>query len=46
MLLAVGRRLRDGMSPDWIDWADMVSEELALDEANLDELAADARSAA
>lgn len=46
MLLAVGRRLRDGMSPDWIDWADMVSAELALDEANLDELAADARSAA
>lgn len=45
MLLAVGRRLRDGMSPDWIDWADMVSAELALDEANLDELAADARSA-
>ena len=46
MLLAVGRRLRDGMSPDWIDWADMVSEELALDEASLDELAADFRSAA
>lgn len=45
MLLAAGRRLRDGVSPDWIDWAEMVEEELALDEAALDELAADAGSA-
>lgn len=44
MLLAVGRRLRDGMSPDWIDWVEMVTEELALNETALDELAADAGS--
>lgn len=42
MLLAVGRRLRDGVSPDWIDWAEMVEEELALDESALEDLAADA----
>ncbi|MDD2990845.1 MAG: HDOD domain-containing protein [Zoogloea sp.] len=41
MLLAAGRRLRDGMSPDWIDWAEMVEHELALDDAALNELAAD-----
>ena len=39
MLLAVGRRLRDGVSPDWIDWAEMVEAELSLNEAELEELA-------
>ena len=45
MLLAVGRRLRDGVSPDWIDWAEMVEDEMALNEAALDELAADSGAA-
>lgn len=42
MLLAVGRRLRDGVSPDWIDWAEMVEAELSLNEAALEELASTA----
>lgn len=42
-LLAAGRRVRDGISPDWVDWADDVAEEFGLGEADLDELAADAR---
>ena len=39
ILLAVGRRLRDGVSPDWVDWAEMVEAELSLNEAELEELA-------
>lgn len=38
LLLAAGRRARDGMSPDWIDWADAADAELGLDEAALDAL--------
>ncbi len=42
LLLAVGRRLRDGTTPDWVDWEEPVETELGLTAADLDELAADA----
>ena len=45
MLLAAGRRLRDGVSPDWIDWAELVEAELALDESTLEGLATEAAAA-
>lgn len=38
ILLATGRRLRDGVSPDWIDWTELAESELGLDEASLAEL--------
>lgn len=37
-LLAAGRRLRDGLSPDWIDWAELAGSTLGLDETALTEL--------
>lgn len=36
LLLAAGRRLRDGPSPDWTDWAAPVLDELGLDEDALE----------
>lgn len=42
MLLAVGRRLRDGVSPDWIDWEEMVAAELGLDGDALEKLSQEA----
>lgn len=44
LLLAAGRRLRDGASPDWTDWAEPVEAELGLTEAALDQISADERS--
>ncbi|MDY0034661.1 MAG: HDOD domain-containing protein [Zoogloea oleivorans] len=41
LLLATGRRLRDGLSPDWTDWAEPVEAELGLTEAALDQISAD-----
>jgi HD-like signal output (HDOD) protein len=41
LILAVGRRLRDGPSPDWTDWADPVEEEFGVDEIGLDRLFTD-----
>lgn len=41
LMLAIGRRLRDGSSPDWIDWADPVREEFGVDEGELDRLSAE-----
>lgn len=38
LMLAIGRRLRDGPSPDWIDWAPPVEEELGVDEIALERL--------
>ena len=43
LLLAAGRRLRDGASPDWTDWAEPVEAELGLTEAALDQISADER---
>ena len=43
LLLAAGRRVRDGVSPDWVDWADDVAATLGLTETDLDALAGDAR---
>lgn len=40
LLLATGRRLRDGISPDWTDWAIPVQAEFGIDETQLDEFAA------
>ncbi len=42
LLLAVGRRLRDGTTPDWVEWEEPVETELGLTAADLDELEADA----
>ena len=39
LLLAAGRRLRDGVSADWADWEEDVAAELGLRVAALDELA-------
>lgn len=41
LMLAVGRRLRDGPSPDWTDWAEPVEEEFGVDEIGLDRLLAE-----
>lgn len=38
LMLAIGRRLRDGASPDWIDWAAPVEAELGVGEIDLDRL--------
>lgn len=38
LLLAIGRRLRDGPSPDWTDWAAPVQEAFGVDEDELDRL--------
>lgn len=38
LMLAVGRRLRDGPSPDWTDWAELALEEFGTDEVELDRL--------
>ncbi|MDD3355280.1 HDOD domain-containing protein [Zoogloea sp.] len=35
LLLAIGRRLRDGPSPDWTDWADLVKLEFGLGEDHI-----------
>ncbi len=42
LLLATGRRLRDGAAAEWTDWAEQVEAEFGFDEAALDALAADA----
>lgn len=39
LLLAAGRRLRDGASPDWTDWEGQVEAELGLSAEDLDQLA-------
>lgn len=39
LMLAIGRRLRDGPTPDWIDWADPVRDEFGVSESELDRLA-------
>lgn len=38
LMLAIGRRLRDGPSPDWTDWAEPAEEEFGVDEIDLDRL--------
>lgn len=38
LMLAIGRRLRDGPSPDWTDWAELAQEEFGTDEIELDRL--------
>lgn len=40
LLLAAGRRLRDGVSPDWTDWEELVEAELGFSAEDLDQLAA------
>lgn len=37
-LMAAGRRVRDGVTPDWVDWADGVTSDFGLDEGMLDVL--------
>lgn len=37
-LMAAGRRVRDGVTPDWVDWADGVAIDFGLDEGMLDVL--------
>ena len=41
LLLAAGRRLRDGPSPDWAAWAEQAEAELGLDDTRLGELQAE-----
>lgn len=38
ILLATGRRLRDGLTPDWVDWAGLAGTELGFDDTRLAEL--------
>lgn len=41
LILAIGRRLRDGASPDWTDWAEPVQAEFGIGEIELDRLGAE-----
>lgn len=38
LILAAGRRVRDGASPDWAEWAEQCMDELRLSEDELDAL--------